>query len=221
MTDVPGANQPSPDTGPPDPLSASRRVGVQVAALLVAVHLVTGFVGWSAGYEAWASWVGERPPALRTLVGGRFAPLLADQPWRLGTSALLHVDAAHLAGNALSAVLLADLVQPVLGARRTWALFLVGGVGASAVSTLLGVVRADGASGAISAWLGLVTTLAWRSGAGDLGPLRFLLSVISFANLVFPAAVFPIDIAAHVGGFLIGMLSAFALDQVRTDPQGR
>lgn len=179
-------------------------IGAGLALALVAVHLVTGAAAVAFGVDPWEAWLGQRSSELRIALGGRYLPRLAAEPWRCATAPWLHVDLLHLTGNALSTWVLGDLVAPALG-RHAVRLYLLGGVGAAVCSSAVGVLQSDGASGAVSAWLGFAAWASLRPTApAEFVALRRPLWLISFADLVFPAALLPIDLAAHVGGFVIG-----------------
>ena len=79
--------------------------------------------------------MGARAPAL--IAWGGFVPLyvLTGQAWRLVTALFVHADAVHLGLNMLVFGATANQVERALGAWRTLAIFLVGGILANAGST--------------------------------------------------------------------------------------
>lgn len=187
-------------------------VSAALVVLLLAVHLASG--AWYAAQAdlGWAdALLWARGPRFRVLVGGQHAALVAHgQWWRLCTSVLLHVDALHLAVNALSVAALGRWLEPMIGGARLAAWFAVGGLVGSVASQLAGVPRSDGASGAAYALLGGLLVLAWRRREGLsaeerrlLGPV--LLGVLAI-NLLISAVLPFIDLVGHLGGLAAGLL---------------
>jgi rhomboid protease GluP len=186
-------------------------VSAALVVLLLAVHLASG--AWYAAQAdlGWAdALLWARGPRFRVLVGGQHAALVAHgQWWRLCTSVLLHVDALHLAVNALSVAALGRWLEPMIGGARLAAWFAVGGLAGSVASQLGGVARSDGASGAAYALLGGLLVLAWRRRddlSGEerrlLGPV--LLGVLAM-NLAISAVLPFIDLVGHLGGLGAGL----------------
>lgn len=189
-----------------------------LVALLVLVHLGTGLWAWSMGLaEPWAAFFGERSEALRAAVGGQHASRLGvGEGWRLASSVLLHVSALHLVVNAVALVVLGRLGEPLVGAARWMAVFVAGGVVGSIGSHLLGVLQSDGASGGAFGGLGLLIAvgLRWRGelapdDARLLGPILIGLALLNLAVGVFVPAL---DLAAHLGGLLAGLVLGGRMD---------
>jgi rhomboid protease GluP len=147
----------------------------------------------------WQALVGPRPDRMILAVGGRYAPWMTTEPWRLLSSLFVHIDVGHLGVNALAAAGLSRA-----GARRVpgwgWALtFLLAGVAGGRLADAMGVVRSAGASGGLHGWLALLVVephLRRPVLASAVGSLAL--------SLVVPA----IDLGAHAGGLAVGVIAA-------------
>lgn len=162
--------------------------------------------------------VSSRSLRARVAVGGQYAPLVGEDPWRLWTSVLLHADALHLAMNALALLALGRLLEPLVGPVRWLAWFWMGGVAGSLASHVVGVRQSDGASGGAFALLaaGVVLSIRWRERLPPedrrlLGPV---LGAFLVLNAVLGFVVPAIDPFAHLGGAAAGAACAFL-------PEGR
>ncbi len=139
-----------------------------------------------------------------------------QQWWRLGAAMFLHFGWLHLASNMVLLALLGRLTEMVWGTWRMARVYVLAGLGSSVtVLALMHVGTTDdgiylGASGAIYGLLGLHVALLiknwWKSrDVMDRRQVRTVLPIlaIGFAvDLVVPQ----ISFAAHVSGFLIGVV---------------
>lgn len=130
------------------------------------------------------------------------------QYYRLITAVFLHQALAHIGMNMLSLWWIGPAVENALGRARYLALYLVAGLGGSALSFLLlpGYEYGLGASGAIFGLLGALFVLVRRVG----GDLRQVVIVIVL-NLVLTFSIPNIDWRAHVGGLVTGAVIAYAM----------
>lgn len=172
-------------------------------------------IGVNAVVFLLVSW---RPQFLDSLVlvgraidehGGLIGVEAGPQQWyRLGTAVFLHQAVTHIALNMLSLWWLGPSLEEALGRLRFLALYLLAGLGGSAVSFLLAPPGQSslGASGAIFGLLGAVGVLVRRIG-GNMRPIIIVLVL----NLVFTFAVPGIDWRAHLGGLFFGALVAFGM----------
>ena len=186
-------------------------------------------------------------PATRGLVGaiasvavldafGAVAPvdlalvpaLVAAEPWRLVSSALLHAGLLHLGFNALLLWQLGQVLEPRVGPRGLLALGAVGMAGGAfgvmvmtwlsiatplATVPVLGALLATGpltgtvgASGAVFGLMGAVLGILRRRGV-DPRSTRIGASVSSLVaiNLVLTVLVPAISVGGHVGGLVAGL----------------
>jgi membrane associated rhomboid family serine protease len=178
-----------------------------LVGLLLAVHALTAVAGVEAGLATpWEAWVGPRPDRLLITAGARYAPLVAAEPWRLVSSAALHIDLWHLASNVVGLVVQGELGERRVGATRWVAWAVVGAVAGGLGATAAGVVRSCGASGAGSAWLAALWWLAWR--APDERPRARALGAVLAAHLGLSLVVPQVDVAAHAAGAAAGLAVA-------------
>jgi membrane associated rhomboid family serine protease len=135
----------------------------------------------------------------------RWAPGVADGAyWQLLTSAFMHVQLWHIAGNMLALFVLGPQVERVLGRTRFLAIYLVAGLAGSVAAYWLSASDGYslGASGAIYGLFGALGVLISKVG-GDLRSIGGLLVI----NLVITFAVPNISWQAHLGGLLGGALA--------------
>jgi rhomboid family protein len=152
------------------------------------------------------------------------------------TSMFLHGSWAHLLGNMLFLWIFGNNVEDALGKIRFLALYLVGGLAATALQTYITLSYASeldatipnvGASGAISAVLGAYLVLLPRAKVltlivivlRELPAAFFLLVWFGFqlldgsASLAHPEQGGGVAFFAHVGGFVFGALAVKPLQQ--------
>lgn len=136
----------------------------------------------------------------------------------LGTHLFLHAGWLHLAMNMIMLLAMGNVLEPVLGPRRLGLLYLAGGL-ASALAefllTPLSPVPTVGASGAISALIGVQAMLG---GQGNQGPLLRALGLAAawtlfqlLAGVVMNGPDFQLAVAGHIGGFIAGLALALPL----------
>ncbi|MFH8404634.1 rhomboid family intramembrane serine protease [Streptomyces sp. NPDC018019] len=149
------------------------------------------------------------------MIGGAFVPEdlkfigVAEGEWyRLLTAVFLHEQFMHIAFNMLSLWWLGPPLEAALGRLRFIALYLLSGLGGSALSYLLAAQNQPslGASGAVFGLLG-ATAILMRRLNYDMRPVLILLAL----NLVFTFAWPNIAWQAHVGGLVIGAAVTYGL----------
>ncbi|MER6305705.1 rhomboid family intramembrane serine protease [Streptomyces sp. NPDC001739] len=132
----------------------------------------------------------------------------AGEWYRLLTAMFLHQQVAHIAFNMLSLWWLGPPLEAALGRLRFTALYLLSGLGGSALSYLLAAQNQPslGASGAIFGLLGATAVLMRRLNY-DMKPVLILLAL----NLGFTFLWPHIAWQAHVGGLIVGAAVAFGM----------
>ncbi|MFI9077978.1 rhomboid family intramembrane serine protease [Streptomyces sioyaensis] len=141
--------------------------------------------------------------------GGYHLVGVAEGEWyRLLTAMFLHQQVAHIAFNMLSLWWLGPPLEAALGRARFIALYLLAGLGGSALSYFLAAQNQPslGASGAIFGLLGATAVLLRRL-RYDMKPVLILLGL----NLVFTFLWPNIAWQAHVGGLVVGAAVAFGM----------
>jgi membrane associated rhomboid family serine protease len=138
------------------------------------------------------------------------------------TATLAHGDLIHLGFNMLMLVYCGRMVEAVLGVGPLAVLYLVGAYLAAAAQYLVdpaSPVPMIGASGAISAIIGVYALLFGRNDVNNWGPIpahwvRALWLAIAWTGVQWMVALatrggtYQIATAAHVGGFLAGLAMA-------------
>jgi rhomboid protease GluP len=144
--------------------------------------------------------------------GANWGPLtLSSQPWRMLTSAFLHIGLAHLAVNMWCLWELGGLAETIFGRRALVLMYIFSAIGGSLASLAWHPqVVGAGASGAI---FGIAGGLIAAFYIGKLPiPQQVikakLASLLIFAafNLAWGALWTNVDNAAHLGGFAAGLL---------------
>jgi rhomboid protease GluP len=147
---------------------------------------------------------------------GALAPALVFQDgefWRILTSMFLHGSVMHFLMNMVALYYLGTPSERGMGSFRYVLLYLLSGFGSGAAVILLGdpYTATVGASGALYGLMGallLTTFKKWKwftpASARSIRSMIVLNFVITF---LFPA----ISIPGHLGGFLVGVVSAFFL----------
>lgn len=155
--------------------------------------------------------LGDRFVAELELIGYARNPQLggetvgvADNEWyRLLTAAFLHEQVQHILFNLLSLWFLGRLVEPELGRARYLAVYLLSGLGGSALAYLIAAPNQPslGASGAIYGLMGAFAVLVRRSNL-DMRPVIALLALSLFFTFTWDN----ISWEAHIGGLVAGAL---------------
>jgi membrane associated rhomboid family serine protease len=195
---------------PPDDLRAAP-ITLAIAALTAAAWLVA----WVGGWQEEAVGIGGFVPAEALGGGGPVPGLLTPL-----TATLVHSGFAHLFFNLIILLFCGRSVERVLGGRGLVILYLVGAYAAAAAQYAIGpaeTVPMVGASGAISAVLGAYSLLFGRNkvkvahhGAATLLNALWLgaawIGIQILIGFTFETTGLRIAIAAHIGGFLVGLL---------------
>lgn len=156
----------------------------------------------------------------------------AGQWWRVWSALTLHLDGPHLAANAVAGVWFGYLASRLMGPGRAWLLVVLGAGLANWMEALLAPAahRAVGASTAVFTALGLLSGYSWRTGQAPWqrwalrwGPLVAGLVLLAWTGTGGKSLDDPgsadtgqtVDVAAHVLGFAVGLLSGAAASLAR------
>lgn len=192
------------------------------APLTNGIAIVTAAAWLTALLLAPQGWIAEQggfiPLRFSGMTDGFVIPALAT-PF---TAALIHGGFFHLFMNMLLLVICGRAVEHVLGAGALAVLYLAGAVAAAAgqfVADPGSPVPMIGASGAISAIIAVYAMLFGRNEIKPIGPIpshwvRALWLAAGWTGVQLMIGVatigsdFQIAIAAHIGGFLVGLALA-------------
>ena len=155
--------------------------------------------------------------------GANVLPLsMGNEPWRLVSSAFLHIGLMHLLFNAFAMYFFGQAAEPMFGHAKFLLIFLLSAIGGNILNNYLGwqsILNAGalpaisaGASGGI---MGLGGALLIASVCKmTVGGMRLNLKNLAFVmgiNLLYGFAVPGIDNAGHIGGALTGAILGFAI----------
>jgi rhomboid protease GluP len=182
--------------------SASKAVVTRVLLICVAL----GFIITDPSNTA------EQPLAL--LQYGANAPVLvkAGQWYRLFAANFLHANLLHVYMNGVGLLVLGSLLERLLGPWRLLLIYLGSALAGSVASALSArAAFSVGASTAIFGLLGAMAVINWRFRTelpgGFRQPLRWWIFILGLNGLL-PLLLPQIDVAAHAGGFAMGVLIA-------------
>lgn len=149
--------------------------------------------------------------------GGNFGPLtLGGQSWRLVSNVFLHIGLAHIFANMWALIVLGRLAESLYGRVSFLVAYLFAGIAGSLATLLWNPMTVSaGASGALFGISGaLIATLY----AGKLPlpkrvvrPVLFTLILWAAFDLGYGLLKPGVDNAAHIGGFIAGILIGFPL----------
>lgn len=189
-------------------LISRRTPGAWVTRLLIAANLLVFAALLFAGAGLWHS-----SSAVQFAWGAGFGPATKDgEWWRLGSAMFLHFGVLHLGMNMWALWDGGQLAERMYGPARFAALYVVSGLTGNLVSLITQGDRAvsGGASGAVFGVFGALLVFLWgerrQLHASGFRWLFWGVAGFSVANILFGFVVPGIDNAAHIGGFLTGML---------------
>ncbi|MFF7203995.1 rhomboid family intramembrane serine protease [Streptomyces sp. NPDC008141] len=198
---APAANQPRTIAG-----GSIRSDAFLITKILVAVNAAVYVVVLA---------LGDRFLDETLLIGYAYNPQLnevvgvADGEWyRLITSVFLHEEVPHILFNLVGLWFLGKMVEPELGRSRFLAVYLISGLGGSALAYLLAAPNQGslGASGAIYGLIGAFAVLARRKNL-DMRPVIAILVI----SLIFTFGREGISWEGHIGGLVAGALVTLGL----------
>ena len=146
---------------------------------------------------------------------------MGDEPWRLVSSAFLHIGLMHLLFNGFAMYFFGQIAEPMFGSAKFLALFLLAAIGGNLLNSYViwqgildGTGQAGLSAGASGGIMGigaalLVAAFFKISVNGLMLNLRSLLIIMGI-NLVYGFAVPGIDNAGHIGGAVTGLIIALA-----------
>ncbi len=146
---------------------------------------------------------------------------MGDDPWRLISSAFLHIGLMHLLFNGFAMYFFGQIAEPMFGSAKFLALFLLAAIGGNLLnsyvtwqSILDGTGQPGLSAGASGGIMGigaalLIAALFKISVNGMVLNLKSLIFIMGI-NLVYGFAVPGIDNAGHIGGAITGLVIALA-----------
>lgn len=131
--------------------------------------------------------------------------------WQLFTAMFVHINIVHIAGNMIFLLIFGLRAEEMFKSHEYLLIYLLSGLTGNILTLLIGpYVLSAGASGAIFGLFGAVTIYARRIlGQPVLGALMF-----AFMLLVLSAGI-EVNILAHLGGLIVGLLFGYILAVTR------
>lgn len=132
--------------------------------------------------------------------------IMRGEVWRLFTSMFLHIGLLHLAFNLYALWALGPITETLIGRPRYLTIYILSGISGSLASLFFTDAISAGASGAIFGLLGALVSYSrknpglWKSGFGKN------LMIIILINLSLGVFQPGIDIYAHIGGLICGLI---------------
>jgi rhomboid protease GluP len=159
--------------------------------------------------------MGPTPEQMISLGGNLGILSRSGEPWRIFTAMFLHYGPIHLGMNMVCLYQI-SVVERMLGRAEFLALYLAAGlVGGVASAVIHPYAVSAGASGAVFGMFGAFTSVLWvrREQIGRVAYGRTMRSLGTFflLNAVLGAAQSGIDLSAHVGGLIAGLVGGLAL----------
>ena len=133
------------------------------------------------------------------------------QYYRLFTCMFLHSGILHIASNMYALYSIGGLAESIYGKKKYIVIYIASGIIASLFSYVFSSGISVGASGAIFGILGAVLIIAHklkrRIGTGLLKNIIFVIAINLFISFTIPN----IDISAHAGGLIAGIIISWFL----------
>jgi rhomboid protease GluP len=186
---------------------------IPVTQLLIAINLVVFIAMLGGGADIWHSSNG-----VQLDWGANFGPAVQDgEWWRLGSALFLHFGVIHLALNLLALWDSGQLVERMYGHARFAGIYFSSGLAGNllSIATNEGSAVSGGASGSIFGVYGALLVFLWRERT-NIHPYEFrwlFWGAAGFAviTIALGLSVTGIDNAAHIGGFMTGILGGIVL----------
>ena len=171
------------------------------------------------------AWGGsDSPPTLHRMGAGLGRVGLVHEPWRIVSSAFLHLGVFHLLMNMWALLVFGRLLEVVLGARRLIVLYaLCAAAGGLASSVVHAQILSAGASGAVwglmTAQIALIVLLRRQEGV-DRVPVKMSSLMQPLAVNLLISLMPGIDMAAHLGGGAAGagLILSGLIGRTRPEP---
>lgn len=214
---APSGEGQSPQPQRPRVILTTELVRPMVVMALIAVNLLVFALGFlSPNIDEWL-FLNGASRAHEVLVKGEY--------YRLFTAMFLHAGLLHIFFNMYALYLFGSILEPVFGHRRFALIYLLGGLGGSVLSVVMGDPNPPlanlvfsgasvGASGAVFAIFGAEMVFLYRHRAllGERGQAQFRNLLVMLALNLFiglastaPGAAVRIDNWAHLGGLIGGL----------------
>lgn len=192
-----------------------RLPNVGVTKFLIGINVLVFVAMLIKGAGFWHS-----PNDIQLVWGANFGPATQDkQWWRLGTALFLHFGAIHLALNSFALWDVGQLAERMYGHLRFIGIYIISGLSGNLLSLVVqgNSAVSGGASGAIFGIYAAVLVFLWRERATiSAHEFRWLFwggSAFAVFSIGLGFVIPGIDNAAHIGGFVTGLLTSVIFSQ--------
>lgn len=183
---------------------------VRVTYVLIAINIIVFLIMLTQGADLLHS-----SNVVQLAWGANFAPATQDgQWWRLGTAMFLHFGVLHLLLNSFALWEVGQLTERMYGPWRFFGIYITAGLFGNILSLDIqgNSAISGGASGAIFGLYGALLIFLWRE-RDYIDPHEFKWLFgggFAFATItiILGFTVAGIDNAAHIGGFVAGMVGS-------------
>lgn len=185
-------------------------LSIAIVIINIAIFTLVEMTGSSDDVRHMLQWGASYPEFVRQ-----------GEYYRLFTCMFLHFGVEHLINNMILSLFVGDLLEKVIGKIKYLIIYLVGGIGSSAVSYLVSIktgqdVVSAGASGAVFAVIGALLYLLLRN-HGQMEGLSFKrLGIMAVLSLYVGFTSGGVDNSAHIGGLVCGILLSILLYRKKT-----
>lgn len=145
--------------------------------------------------------------------GALYTPLIQDghEYWRLITSMFIHIGATHLLFNCFSLYIFGARLEKYLSSWQFIIIYLLSGLLGSIFSLVTNIYIGNltisaGASGGIYGLIGSILVCSRLTGKSIDGLNTYSMLIFFIIGIVFGVVSPNIDSAAHIGGFIGGLL---------------
>lgn len=149
----------------------------------------------------------------------KYAVFELGQYYRLITSCFLHTGIMHFVQNGIYLYFFGTRTELLYGKIKMLIIYIVSALGGSVLSAVCNNVISVGASGAIFGLIGAVLVYSRQNGKRNVG-IQYTTIVLLAAIGLF-AGLFQenVDYFGHIGGFVAGLISSFAVLKIKNNPQ--
>jgi len=145
------------------------------------------------------------------LFGNHYLYVKNGEIWRLITSMFMHANVYHLFCNMYALYVVGSLVEKYYGKLKYFLIYIGSGIMGSLFSVVLSSNFSVGASGAIFGLFGAMLVFGYKYRTILDTFLRSTIIPILIVNLAIGFIIPSIDMFAHIGGLLGGILFSFAV----------
>lgn len=142
--------------------------------------------------------------------------VLNGQVWRLFTAMFIHADITHIVGNMLFLFIFGLRAEKMFDLKEYFGIYFLSGLTGGLLTLLMGPNTVSiGASGAIFGIIG--ASIIYPSRA--IGHSIITALLFSFFLLIINSLSPDVNVFAHLGGLLVGLLAGYALATTRKPGQ--